>query len=104
MKAFAVLVGALVYACVVLFAVAVGLEFAYVESVLWQWFAIPRGLPPVSLTEFFGFSCLLALFRAKPPLKSETEDKRTASEKAVAMVGFVTLPWLVLFMAWLVAR
>lgn len=88
------------YAGFLLFAMAVRLEFAYVESVLWSWFAMPR-LPAVSVMEFFGLTCLIGLFTAKLP--EPEKDEQSAADKATAWAAYAVLPWLVLLLAW-VAR
>ena len=39
---------------------------AYVTTLLWKWFVVPLGVPPVGMIHVIGLGCLVSCFRRAP--------------------------------------
>lgn len=70
----------------------------YVASCIWEWYAVPHGLPDVTWREFAAGSLLIAAIRRK----EVQHDNRTSDEKKLGMVALMVAPWFVLLLAWVI--
>lgn len=93
-------IGALVVTVVVVVALAV--MNGVVIVALWGWFAVPLGVPPVSIAHAIGLGFLvhaLTGFKTQHPEKNEDGTKKTAGtlvvEHALGVLLTVGLGWLV---------
>lgn len=71
---------------------------AYVLSLLWAWFAVPRGLPGVSWHEFAAMAVMINLARPSAPIE---QKKREKAESIGIMITFLLAPWIALLIGWL---
>ncbi len=69
----------------------------YVVSMLWLWFAVPRGLPLVTWHEFAAAAIGINIYRAQD-FKPEKPNKEQAT---AIMIGFLIAPWVSLLCGWL---
>lgn len=76
----------------------------YVTSVLWSWFAVPLGVPAISLFHAVGLSLLVKVL-ANPIKSGKNRDDMTEDQKVddalKSLIMVITAPALVLFVAWL---
>ena len=79
----------LVMMCYIAFA------YGYALAVLWSWFAVPLGLPIISMFHAAGLACCIGLFTYKlipPPKESCTTPM---------WLGFLIAPWTSLLSGWI---
>ena len=72
---------------------------AYVLSVLWGWFVVPLGVPPISIAWAYGLSCIVGLFWYNALSSDSTE---TGLAKAFSgLLKVILVPLLALFFGWI---
>jgi hypothetical protein len=70
-----------------------------VTRLLWRWFAVPLGLPPLTYWHVFGLSVLIGVFvwQYKPNPKTFEQRNDRASAHAAMLVLALGVGWLVHF-------
>jgi hypothetical protein len=76
------------------------LLWTYARVVLWGWFVVPFGLPPLTFWWALGLGCVLGAFTPRWPVKSvpDTGDEavgRTFSFSIVSPLFILSIGWLV---------
>ena len=79
---------------------AAGFFRVYAMTVLWRWFLVPLGAPPVGLWHMCGLGALLGLFRWKT--YDPEESKRLMTWQHVT--AFCLAPAWALLVGWLYLR
>jgi hypothetical protein len=77
-------------------AVLIGVYWSWAASVLWAWFAVPHGLPALSMWQMCGLLVLLAAVRgARPVFKVDVIDwDASAFNMAFGPLILLALGWL----------
>lgn len=81
------------------------LAYGYVSFKLWEWFAVPAGLQPVTCGQAMGLLTLYWLVTARAYPSYKDEHGRVCLESTTVwsdFVSFALLPWLLLLVGWLV--
>jgi hypothetical protein len=75
------------------------LLWAYARMVLWGWFMVPFGLPPLSMLWAIGLGCVLGAFTPKWPVKTVPDEGDEAVMRTFlfSIVG----PLFLLLIGWL---
>lgn len=72
---------------------AVAIYGGFVLYILWGWFVVPLGVPPIGIAWAIGISAVSALLVPTPP--SPTEDQRTEH-----LAGVLAKPLIALAIGW----
>jgi hypothetical protein len=74
----------------------------YVATIIWRWFLVPMGAPPVHVANAMGAALLLGLYRYTAPTGAGVGEDKTGTEMFFGFVGRAGLvPALVLLFAWI---
>jgi hypothetical protein len=75
---------------------------AYTAKVLWYWFAVPLGVPPIGFWHAMGLGSLVFVFSASlvKPHKAAGEKKSTKDLVAEFLAYALLLPSLLLGLGW----
>lgn len=71
-------------------------SFAYVGSVLWQWFIVPFGMKPISIAHAWGVSLLVRLWTFVYKYEDENESWKSRFRSALMVFLY---PWFTLLLA-----
>lgn len=75
----------------------------YVGSVLWGWFVVPLGAPPIGTLHSAGLACIVSLFMGKRGLDLEENSRKSTEDKLVEGLALVVmLPLVPLVFGWLI--
>jgi hypothetical protein len=75
----------------------------YVGSILWGWFVVPLGAPPISPLHAAGLACIVSLFMGKRGLNENENDGKDVSEVVLTGLGVaIVLPLVPLIMGWII--
>lgn len=74
----------------------------WVLSILWAWFLVPMGLPPISIPYAIGISLVFGMLAKDSYSKSDDDDTREDTIKR--LVGIYVAPLLILFIGWIVKQ
>lgn len=91
--------------CAVLFlSVPAALLRGWVLSLLWAWFVVPLGVPPITYLHAVGISLLASLLTHKnSPADDAALEKKNAHEKIVEGIATMLVgPLFVLLLGWLI--
>lgn len=78
--------------------IVLGLIRGFVLSYLWQWFAVPFGLPEISVIHAWGLSMLVAL------LTYETPYQGPAEEAKYKLIGHILSPFVLLLAGYILSH
>lgn len=93
--AYAALSMAVLFGLLLLCAFADG----YVLARLWEWFAVPHGMPVVSWQALAAVSGAYGLITLKIR-PNNPRDERSNKEKLVYLAGYLSAPWVLLLVMW----
>jgi hypothetical protein len=105
-ESFVKAVGSRVAGCLGTLILGVGAEVAgallngWVLSVLWGWFLVPLGIPPILILHAIGVGVTISLLTSHGP---KGKDERTSTEKMREAIAFMFMtPLVALAMGWIV--
>ena len=75
------------------------LSWGYCLSTLWQWVAIPKGLPAIGMIEF---AVAVLIVRNLPKTASDNDDDKSLKQQAKDAAWAVCKPWALLVSGWLI--
>lgn len=73
--------------------VPLALWFAFAASILWGWFLVPLGLPPIGVWHMWGISLTLGVIRPRPIFVRKDDRPYNWEEiiNAIILVPAITL-------------
>lgn len=75
---------------------------AYVAAILWGWFMVPFGLPPLSMAWAIGLSCLLTALKPNPYVPGRKSDG--VKENVLGILRPIFNPAFSLLVGWIAVQ
>jgi hypothetical protein len=76
---------------VLLFAVPISLYYAWAASILWGWFLVPFGLPPLTILQIWGICLFLSMLRPRIKTDQQNKDEIGSALMALALSPLISL-------------
>lgn len=74
----------------------------WVLWMLWGWYAVPAGLPEVSMKTIFGMDLIITFMTYRPPIDPNKPSKRWSELSQQIILNSIAFPLFALFCGWVV--